>query len=121
MPLVTTHHVPRASWALVTLCACAVLLTIAGGEAASQDARRGEALANRLCGGCHAVGTSGQSRNPKAPAFAVVSRRYKPSDLEEALAEGIVTGHPGMPEFMLEPHQIADLITHLRRLRRSTR
>ncbi|MBI4274414.1 MAG: cytochrome c, partial [Rhizobiales bacterium] len=34
--------------------------------------------------------------------------------LEEALGEGIVTGHPSMPEFRLDPGQIGDLIAFLK-------
>jgi mono/diheme cytochrome c family protein len=120
MGMSSIAEVPPAGWALVALCAFGTLIYAAGGEAASGDARRGETFAVRNCSGCHAVGRTGISRNPKAPTFAVVSRRYDPSDLEEAFAEGIVTGHPGMPEFTLEPRQIADLVAHLRRLRRVT-
>lgn len=87
-------------------------------DIAAADARRGEAFAARTCGSCHAVGRTGASPNPQAPTFVAVSRRYNPSDLEEALAEGIVTGHPGMPEFTLNPRQIDDLVAHLRQLRR---
>jgi hypothetical protein len=36
--------------------------------------------------------------------------------LEEALAEGIVTGHPSMPQFQFEPDQINDLIGFLKSL-----
>jgi hypothetical protein len=36
--------------------------------------------------------------------------------LGEALAEGIVTGHPTMPEFQLDPDQIHDLLSYLKTL-----
>jgi hypothetical protein len=39
--------------------------------------------------------------------------------LEEALAEGITTGHPTMPEFRLDRAQINDLIAYLKMLERS--
>jgi cytochrome c len=48
----------------------------------------------------------------------VLARKYKLEDLEEALAEGIVTGHNVMPEFSLTPQQIDDLLAHIRQLRR---
>jgi hypothetical protein len=38
--------------------------------------------------------------------------------LQEALAEGIVTGHPTMPEFRLDPGQIGDLISFMKSLER---
>jgi hypothetical protein len=36
--------------------------------------------------------------------------------LEEAFAEGIVTSHPTMPEFRLDPGQIADVIAYFKTL-----
>jgi len=36
--------------------------------------------------------------------------------LQEALAEGISTGHPTMPEFRLEPDQVNDVISYLKSL-----
>jgi mono/diheme cytochrome c family protein len=37
--------------------------------------------------------------------------------LEEALAEGIVTGHNEMPEFSFEPEQIASIVAYLQTLK----
>jgi hypothetical protein len=39
-------------------------------------------------------------------------------DLGVSLAEGIRTGHPAMPEFALDKHQIRDLISYLKSLER---
>jgi hypothetical protein len=36
--------------------------------------------------------------------------------LQESLAEGIVTGHPSMPEFQLDPGQVGDVIAYLKSL-----
>jgi mono/diheme cytochrome c family protein len=36
--------------------------------------------------------------------------------LAEALAEGIVTGHPTMPEFALDPAQVNDFVAYLKSL-----
>jgi uncharacterized protein (DUF433 family) len=44
--------------------------------------------------------------------------RYPVEDLAEALAEGITTGHPTMPQFQLDPAQINDLIFYLHTLER---
>jgi mono/diheme cytochrome c family protein len=33
--------------------------------------------------------------------------------LEEALAEGISTGHPDMPEFIFEPDQIEAILAYI--------
>jgi len=42
--------------------------------------------------------------------------RYPIETLGEALAEGIVTGHPAMPQFELAPSQINDLLSYLKSL-----
>ena len=73
----------------------------------------GHDLLRRNCARCHAIDASSSSPEPKAPPFREVVTRYDPSALEEALAEGIVTGHDKMPEFVFEPEQIAAIIAYL--------
>jgi mono/diheme cytochrome c family protein len=73
----------------------------------------GRLLIEENCSPCHATGLSGESPHPDAPAFRTLSRNYPVSQLAEALAEGIMTGHPDMPEFIAEPGQIDDMIAYL--------
>jgi hypothetical protein len=42
---------------------------------------------------------------------------YPVEGLQESLAEGIVTGHPSMPEFRFDADQIGDFIAFLKSLR----
>ena len=77
----------------------------------------GQALLLKNCARCHATGMEGESPNPKSPPFREVAKRYDPANLEEALAEGIVTGHNEMPEFVFNPDQIAGIVAYLRSLR----
>jgi mono/diheme cytochrome c family protein len=97
-----------------------ILLTIAVGlgtvpAGAQSDPRvqRGRVFAQANCASCHAVGPSGESPLRVAPPFRVLYQRYPAENLAEALAEGIVTGHPSMPQFQLDPGQIRDLIAYL--------
>jgi cytochrome c len=83
------------------------------GEGASTPARRGEALLTANCARCHAVGRTGASVHPDAPPFRTLSRKYKIEGLAEALAEGIFTGHPDMPEFVFEPDEVGAIIDYL--------
>jgi hypothetical protein len=54
-----------------------------------------------------------------APPFgATLHLRYPVKDLEEPLAEGIVTRHPAMPAFSFDPGQVADIIAYLKSLER---
>jgi cytochrome c len=82
-------------------------------EQAGPPARRGEALLTANCARCHAVGRSGASAHPEAPPFRTLSRKYKIEGLAEALAEGIFTGHPDMPEFIFEPDEVGAIIDYL--------
>ena len=70
---------------------------------------KGRALAEANCARCHNLEKTGDSPFVPAPPFRIISKNYKPSDLEEALVEGIVVGHPAMPEFELTGEQAAAL------------
>ncbi len=82
-------------------------------SAASASAERGGLIARERCGGCHAVGAMGDSPMAAAPHFRDMGVAYPISDLQEAMAEGLVTAHPAMPAFTFEPDQIADLIAYM--------
>lgn len=89
----------------------------AGPGKAADDAaslRQGESLLRRDCGGCHAVGRRGESPRAGAPAFRELSRRYDVESLGEALAEGLMTGHPEMPEFRFRPDDVDAILAYLR-------
>jgi cytochrome c len=75
--------------------------------------RRGETLLARLCAGCHAIGRTGVSTHPQAPLFRALSRRYKIEALEEALAEGLTSGHPDMPEFQFSAEEVGAVVAYL--------
>ena len=100
----------------VLVFAALVSLSAQAAGAASAGVAAGEALLQKNCAGCHAIGQVGESPNPKSPPFREVLKRYDPGNLEEALAEGIVTGHNEMPEFVLDPDQIGEIIAYLRSL-----
>lgn len=88
--------------------------------AASASLERGERIARERCGGCHAVGPAGDSPLAAAPRFRDMGVAYPISDLQEAMAEGLVTAHPAMPAFTFEPDQIADLIAYMESVSRKT-
>jgi mono/diheme cytochrome c family protein len=80
---------------------------------ASGRAEEGRRIAEINCASCHAIGAAGESRHPMAPPFRTLSQNYPLNSLEEAFAEGILVGHPDMPDFQLEPGQIDHLIAYL--------
>jgi cytochrome c len=94
-----------------------VLLLIASdASAAADDVERGRAILEKNCSRCHATGAEGASPLAAAPPFRTLGERYPIDDLEEALAEGIVTGHPEMPEFAFEPDEIDAIVAYLQSL-----
>ncbi|MHC2018940.1 c-type cytochrome [Methylobacterium sp. CM6247] len=80
--------------------------------------QRGKIFVGANCATCHAVGRIGASPLAIAPAFRDLHMNYPVEDLGEALAEGITTGHPTMPEFQLGPDQITDVVAYLKSLER---
>jgi len=80
---------------------------------APSPAERGQALVETNCGACHAIGPTGESPAPEAPAFRTLSQNYRVADLQEALAEGISVGHPAMPQFQFAPEDVDAIIVYL--------
>ena len=93
-----------------------MLVTPAAVAADATLAARGQALLDKNCSRCHAIGATGESTHTQAPPFRVVAKKYPPASLAEALAEGIVSGHPDMPEFTFEPNEIEAIIAYLETL-----
>lgn len=105
---------------ILGLSACA---TAPGDDAAGGpgDVVRGRAMAEAHCASCHAIGLSGASPYAGAPPFRDIAARGHVDDYAEAFAEGIIVPHEGrqvMPEFVLNPREIEDLLAYLKTLQR---
>jgi cytochrome c len=85
-------------------------------SADEQSVRRGKAIAVAKCSYCHSIDRGGRSPRAAAPPFRSLHKQYPVETLEDALAEGMSTGHPRMPEFRLEPDQVGDFISFLKSL-----
>ena len=77
---------------------------------------QGRRLAQLYCAECHSIDKVSPSPLRIAPPFRTLHERYPEEMLEEALGEGISTGHPSMPQFQFEPDQIGDFIKFLKSL-----
>ncbi len=77
---------------------------------------QGEAMVENLCAECHAIRADDASAHPAAPPLRVLSKRVNLEDLRAPLMEGIVTGHPDMPEWAFEPHHVGALLYHLEQI-----
>lgn len=87
---------------------------------------QGQRVAQRSCGGCHAV-ADGPSPLADAPPFRDLHRRYPAGGLKQLLDEGMLPstrpleegsrpGHPRMPEAKLDLDEVAALTAYLRGL-----
>ncbi len=97
-----------------------VLIILTAAAQAESPVDRGREIASANCSRCHAIGVKGESPNPKSPPFRTLSEKYPLTDLEEALAEGIVVGHEGaqMPPFAFSAEQIGALLAYLASVQR---
>jgi mono/diheme cytochrome c family protein len=99
------------------LLAVSVIFTLGSAQRMeAANVEQGRRLAQLYCAGCHAIDKVSPSPLRIAPPFRNLHERYPVETLEEALAEGITTGHPSMPQFQFEPDQINDLIMFLKSL-----
>jgi mono/diheme cytochrome c family protein len=91
------------------------IVTLAGSQTVPAAVERGRAIVAGACADCHAIAGPGPSPVADAPAFSTLSQNYPVAHLEEALAEGILVGHPEveMPEFVFEPDEIGAIIAYL--------
>jgi mono/diheme cytochrome c family protein len=102
------------AFAVTVAAVAAISVAVAAEGDTAASLQRGQVLLTQYCARCHAVGRNGVSQHPPAPAFRTLGQRYPVESLEESLAEGIISGHPDMPEFTFEPSEIGDIIAYLK-------
>jgi mono/diheme cytochrome c family protein len=100
---------------ITTIAVAAALAVLSAPAQANGDEQlaAGRAFVEDNCARCHAIDRNGISPLEPAPPLRELAQRYPLEGLEEAFAEGIVVGHPAMPEFELEPQQIGELMAYL--------
>lgn len=84
----------------------------------AESAEIGRGVAQRYCSGCHAIGATGHSPNPKSPRFPLIAERYPGGNPAPVLIDGTVVRHPGMPEFQLLSYETDGLVAYIRRISR---
>ncbi len=58
----------------------------------------------------------GASTHPSATPFREIVAKGHVENLEEALGEGMIVGHPDMPQFRFGPSEVGALIAYLKSL-----
>ena len=95
---------------LIPCLVLAASVMAAGAAAASPEA--GRLIAQRECGGCHAVGESGESLLEDAPRFRDLRPRIDRNTLAIMLIDRLLIGHPRMPRLNLDPDETANLLAY---------
>jgi cytochrome c len=105
----------RSGWPTLVL---SVALSPIGPSAFAQSpaAQRDLTFVRAHCAQCHSIDKASESPLAVAPPFRTLRLKYPIESLERPLAEGIIAGHPTMPQFRLEPDQIRDVIAYLKAL-----
>jgi cytochrome c len=93
-----------------------ILLPIDSSALFAASIEQGRRIARLYCMNCHAIDKVSPSPLRIAPPFRTLHEHYPIETLQEALAEGIVTGHPSMPQFQFDPDQINDFLMFLKSL-----
>ena len=77
---------------------------------------KGYEIAEKFCARCHAIGMKDTSPQPSAIPFRDIAAKGRVENLEEALGEGIIVGHPDMPQWRFGPREVGALIAYLKSL-----
>jgi len=114
---------PGFTLRMVAALACLVLPFFFAGSSAAQaldpEQQRARAMLENLCGRCHAVGKTGKSPNPLAPAFRRFGEKLYDTDMVQRLQDGLTTIHPDMPTFRFNRHEAAAAVNYLRSIQKS--
>lgn len=82
-------------------------------NATPEQVEAGRHIVELQCVSCHAVRSGDKSHNPSAPALRTLAERYPVTGLAEAFAQGIMQGHPNMPNFRFSSTQIDAILAYL--------
>jgi mono/diheme cytochrome c family protein len=85
-----------------------------GPGSARQDAASGQRFAERACAGCHAIGPSGESPDPRSPPFRTLAERLPGPALEAELTAIAGRGHVQMPPIYMTPGEIRAVAAYIR-------
>jgi mono/diheme cytochrome c family protein len=82
------------------------------------DAKTGQALAQKLCSGCHIVDSVAAASVPAdVPSFEAIAN--SPGQTMETIAGRIVIPHPPMPQIQLTRLEIGDVAAYILSLRKA--
>jgi mono/diheme cytochrome c family protein len=105
----------KAFAVIVSLLGLMIVQAQAQEEEQGNPIRRGQALAARFCGQCHAIGATGRrSPRPDAPPLRTIGRTYDLDTFARVLSAGLMPTHPDMPQFKFKIEDARALRDYLR-------
>jgi mono/diheme cytochrome c family protein len=93
------------------LVVAAALLVLLPTEEAKAAASRGKILSQQSCAQCHGVRPNQSSASPDAPSFSAIAT--EPSATEYLLKTFLRVPHKTMPNFILKPDDIDDIVGYI--------
>jgi mono/diheme cytochrome c family protein len=94
----------------------AALLVPAGAVAQDADVEAGAAYAEQVCSPCHAVAAN-EALSPLPQATPFQSVADTPGMTELALTVFLQSSHPTMPNIVLEPDDMRNVVAYIRSLK----
>jgi cytochrome c len=88
-----------------------LLVGLPAAEGAKVATSRGQVLSQQWCAQCHGVRPNQSSANPDAPSFSAIA--VEPSATEYSLRTFLRVPHPTMPNFVLKPDDIDDIVNYI--------
>ncbi len=90
---------------------------LGGSEPAATDSdvlvRQGAALAEKNCGGCHAMGAMGVGLNKDATVFQDMFRKHQFYALRRPVTKAVLATHEKMPQFKVSPQDVDTIIAYI--------
>lgn len=109
--------IAKATFA-VTLVAGLVAAMPFEAQALTKLQQRGQALAQRMCSSCHAIGASGDSPHIGAPRFREIGDRLDLSTFARVLRAGLESAHQDMPRFRFTREDADAMVAYLRAIQK---
>ena len=106
----------RTRWHILVVTGALLAPQVSVAGATPEIVARGHSILTEKCARCHAIERQGASPLPIAPPFRDLHKKYPIAAIAEALAEGIVTGHPEMPNTPFVQDDIDAIIGYIESL-----
>jgi mono/diheme cytochrome c family protein len=100
---------------LGSMAVCLPMLTLAAGAVELGNKERGHEYAQKHCSDCHAIEKDDQLLLGDVPTFQEVADSQGMSP--RALAVWLQTSHPNMPDFIIPPDDMDNVIAYIMSLR----